>query len=267
MSRPQKQCIFCSNPANSKEHFWSEWMHELLHQLPDPKHSKKTITYRPDEGRREAGPANRQGGVHTIKIRAVCDHCNNGWMNRLEKEARPFLTPLIEEKPIVLDFEQQAIIARWVALKCMVAEHASPNNAVTPREDREAFKSDGTIPSYFRIYVANHNLHSTGYLRRSNCIAFSPEGPSPPLAGTPNNIQTISFLLGSVLIHLNAARIDNFALEDRVLIPQVWNVCRVWPIQHFEVVWPHRPLLDGDGIELVADCLGSYVRASKVAWV
>jgi hypothetical protein len=103
-------------------------------------------------------------------------------------------------------------------------------------------------------------------LRRSNCIALSSEGPSPPLADTPNNIQTISFLLGGILIHLNAARIDDFVLENRVFIPQVWNVCRIWPFQHFEVVWPHRPLLDGDGIETVADCLGTYMRASEIVW-
>src|SRR3989337_3115102 len=118
--RPQKQCIFCDQPANSKEHFWPEWMHSLLPQLPDPTHGREVHDYNPHTGVKKRGVRGRPGAVHTIKIRAVCETCNNGWMNCLEQDVRPFLTPLIEATPVALDYEQMAVIARWIALKCIV---------------------------------------------------------------------------------------------------------------------------------------------------
>src|SRR5947209_1548316 len=216
MSRPQKQCIFCNNPANSKEHFWSAWMHDLLPQLPDPRHDRKTFEYHPSEGHQVRGPQDRSGGVQTIKLRVVCVSCNTGWMRLLDEAARPFLTPLITGSPVALDFEQMALVARWIALKCMVAEHAERDVFVTPRSDRAAFRDAGTIPDYFRIYLFSHNLeHGIGFKRQSLAMSLTGPVPDPPPWGTPKNIETISFFLGRVVIHLNAVRIENYSIQSR----------------------------------------------------
>lgn len=166
---PPRQCIFCDNNANSREHFWPGWMHEFLPNLPDPRHDRKFYTYHPRTGlREEGGVKGRQGVLHTIAIQAVCAPCNNGWMETLETEVRPFLTPIIQRMPVALDFEQMSVITRWATLKCLVAEHAKSGAWLTPRGDRIAFKETGAIPSYFRLYIANHNVNgAAGYLRRT----------------------------------------------------------------------------------------------------
>ncbi|HST36457.1 MAG TPA: hypothetical protein VLK25_07500, partial [Allosphingosinicella sp.] len=176
-SNAPRQCIFCEGPATSKEHFWPGWMHDLLPAVPDPKHDRRLYSFHPITGVREEGPQAKPGSIHTIKIRAVCAQCNNGWMSQLEQEARPFLTPLINGTPIVLDAKQLEVVARWITLKSIVAEHAARNNFLTPRDDRVAFKERGTIPAYFRIYCANHNMtDAAGYIRHTSDLRLDP-GP------------------------------------------------------------------------------------------
>ena len=269
----RKQCIFCANPVGSKEHFWSEWMHPLLPTIADARHNREQILYTPIEGERVAGARNRQGDPRTVKLRVVCRACNNGWMNSLEQEARPFLTPLITGFPVTLDGEAKRIVARWITLKCMVSEHGPVNMAVTPRQDREAFKITGEIPDYFRIYMTSHAMKmGVSYVRQSNCMVFDlTSGPRPPLLGMPHNIQTISFLLGRVFVHLNAARVDDFDLESRVThnfaAGTFWNLTRLWPTLDRPEYWPRRPLLDSNGVGLIIDTLPRYRRASKVTWI
>lgn len=239
-------------------------MHPLLPQPPDPRHDRKIYLTSPTGHKAERGVAGRAGSINTIKIRAVCDRCNNGWMSQLEESVRPFLTPIITGAPIVLDFEQTALIARWVALKCIVAEH-SQGEWMTPREDREAFREGGRIPRYFNIYMANHNMqNAAGYVRHTNCIAVNSPEPNPPLNGAAANIQTISFVLGRVFVHLNAARIHDFSLESRVIIPAFYANCRLWPLTHHEMVWPRRPLFSRESMAYVAATLTTYVGASTV---
>lgn len=268
MSRPQKQCIFCDNPANSKEHFWPGWMHELLPQLPDPRHNRRLREYHPKRGHFESGPKDRPGGLETLKLRVVCADCNNGWMNRREDEARPFLTALIEGNEIQLNAFQMTIVARWIAIKCVVAEHSTPNYYLTPRADRVILREEGIIPPYFRIYLINHRLkHGIGFFRHSLGLSLTGPPSDPPAWGTPKNVQTVSFFLGRIMVHLNAARIDDYSIESRYLIPAVWDECRIWPFQRLRMVWPRRPLLDERGVMTLASALLRIMEASDIVWL
>jgi hypothetical protein len=231
-------------------------MHDLLPAVPDPKHDRRVYSYHPSTGLQERGPQAKSGSIHTIKIRAVCAPCNNGWMSQLEEKARPFLTMLIDGTPMVLDAEQLAIVARWITLKCIVAEHATRNNFLTPREDRLAFKEDGAIPPYFRIYCASHNMNdAAGYIRHTLDLRLKLGPHDPPLHGAGCNVQTISFMLGKIMVHVNAARVANFDLESRYALIPFHQQCRIWPPQRLETVFPHRPLLDREGIAKVSNCL------------
>jgi hypothetical protein len=114
-----KMCIFCTRNASSKEHIWSEWMHDLLPlQSAFTKHNRHLYTYHPTTGHKLTGPSERQGDLRTVRIRAVCRECNFGWMNDIEQIARPALTLLIGGAPATLNEDQIAAVALWVTLKC-----------------------------------------------------------------------------------------------------------------------------------------------------
>lgn len=228
--KPPRGCIFCKNNANSKEHFWSEWMHRHFEKPSDAKYNSPFITYSPIRGENISNSKDRPGHVSTLKIRRVCTRCNNGWMNLIEGKARPFLEPAMQGMPVILSPENAIAVAQWVAMKCMVLEHARDNNDVTPRVDIVALKETGAIPPFYRIYVASHTAEAKiGSIRYASRISFSAVGPEPPLDGTAKNVQTISFLMGSLFVHVNAARVSRFDLESRVVFANLYAKSRVWP--------------------------------------
>jgi hypothetical protein len=268
MNKPRQKCIFCDNHADSKEHLWPEWMHPHIGTAITDRHNRHTITRWPDGREQTDGPTDRMGGVVTVKIRAVCATCNNGWMNRIEGSVRPFLDQMVLGEPVVLNAAQIEALVRWCALKLITMEHAGTDVAVTPKSDRIAFKDAGVIPPYFNIYVGNHaSANRSGLRRSSRCMALSPEGPKPPLNGTTKNIQTTTIILGRIFVHLNAARVDGFKIEDAYFVSRVWDECRIWPNSPKARRWPHRPLLDDDGLSMIARSLDTIFSRDNTTWL
>lgn len=189
-------------------------------------------------------------------------------MNRLEEAVRPLISPLIRGEPVTLDAEQTSVISRWIAMKCIVAEHSAPDRALTPRADREALRTDETIPPYFRIYLANQSEHGVAYFRNSQLMAVGGPMLQLPEAGMPKNIQTITFLLGRVFVHVVASRVINFELEQYVSIPKLYLTSRIWPPDHREMAWSHKPIFSPKEVGVIARSLGRFFAAqSKKTWL
>jgi hypothetical protein len=264
MNKPRRECIFCDNPVESKEHIWSTWMHPLLQGDPNGKYNRHTITRFPDGQEAMTGPTDKPGNAFNIQVRAVCASCNNGWMSRREGEVKPFLEKMIVGAPVTLTEADTETLAKWCAQKFIVMEHSQLQTSLTPKNDRVALRKRGDIPPYFRIYVGNHDSASrSGSIRHSHTLALSPEGPLPPLNGTERNIQTISILMGRLFVHLNAARVDGFEIEKTYDVSRVWNECRIWPSANTAFAWPHRPLLNDDGLFIIGNTLETIFQGQK----
>ena len=118
----------------------------------------------------------KPGHLRTKKLRVVCGDCNNGWMSALESAAKPTLTALITSQPRVLSPDDLGVLARWVALKVMVAECDVLDLAVTPPEVRKRFKADQQVPSDFRICIGQCGVDGweCGYHRHAATVGKSP---------------------------------------------------------------------------------------------
>jgi hypothetical protein len=266
-------------------------MHDILPPPPEEaRHNRLVLKYSPFDGHSETGRRETQGALHTIKLRVVCQACNNGWMSQLEEEVKPILTPLIKGEEITLDRAQLDTLAQWIAMKVMVGEYNDPTSATTPRPDRIAFRQSRTIPSYMRIYVASHDVpfeKSAGYLRNSQSIArrkgedVAPVDrlarirralqrgipqPSPPLGDVPNNIQTVTFFLGHIFVHVTSTRVDDFAIEDIALIPKLYDTARIWPEQGSEMTWPRDPKFTLDQVNDIAGLMPKALGAQDYYW-
>lgn len=230
MNQNPRLCNFCDNPANSKEHVWSTWMHGLLKTGPALGYNNPIVTSFPDGTTTTSGPTNKPGSVFNIRIRAVCSTCNTGWMNRIEGKVKPFLTYMITGDPITINSEQMLFLSRWCALKFIVLEHSKVGESVTPRSDRIAFRENGTIPPYFHIYAGNHTSQTrSGAVRHAGTFSLTDERPPASLDGSGPNTQTISIILGRLFLHLNATRVGGFKIEDDTNIIPIWDRCRIWP--------------------------------------
>jgi hypothetical protein len=219
----RRPCIFCGTPEGlSKEHFWPEWM--ALH-LPVPPSTSNIGEFYESEGKqphRLERRSERPGAVHTKKIRAVCGRCNNGWMSVLETRAKPILLQFITREGTVLLPDQCEVLSLWASVKAIVGEYSTDDTAMTLMDDRHAVRQD-RVPSYFRIFLALHELKThSGYARHSTTLSLSREGPVPSLPRTiSRNIQAISFIVGPLLFYVACARVSGFnlsALDPRGLM-------------------------------------------------
>lgn len=109
-----KQCLFCPNPADSAEDVWSNWILQDI-KPAQPVHRKigKAVAKWVDDPR--------------VRIKCVCQNCNNGWMSDIEGENKPHIFAMMNDKPTVLTPMQQKSLTRWAILKAMVLDGANKN--------------------------------------------------------------------------------------------------------------------------------------------
>src|SRR5260370_19429528 len=84
-----KQCLFCDNQANSKEHLWSDWILQRLGTQPT---------------RIKMGKAPATTMDHSVvEVRCVCSiPCNGGWVGLGEAVEIPVNSGLVESNAVPL---------------------------------------------------------------------------------------------------------------------------------------------------------------------
>jgi hypothetical protein len=104
-----RQCLFCPDPANTKEHLWPEWILESLQAAQPIRHTigKKPPFYVDNP---------------EVKVRAACKKCNEGWMSDLEVLNRPLIGALMHDISAPIDTTQQANLAVWTIKTAMVLD-------------------------------------------------------------------------------------------------------------------------------------------------
>ena len=183
-----------------------------------------------------------------------------------EDLAKPILTRMIKGEDIELDRVFQEIVARWVAMKVIVAEYALPDVAVTPPADRLELKERGQIPPYFNIYAARHSAGVPTWFMRNSCtFARDFSGPIPPLDGMGNNVQQVTLIIGALAIHVNAARLDGWRTEDE-LKPALHAGIRIWPIEREIFEWSTSRCLGAQSIGNLANSLDVLIVQPRVVW-
>ncbi len=261
-----RRCIFCPSAEVSKEHFWPVWMHPLVMAYGGSTHYSETSrSFIKRDGIPVGTPyeVTRPGSTFTKKIRATCAKCNNGWMNQLEAEARPYLTPLIDGLPVSLSAEAVRVIARWVTLKTMVAEYNRPNEDVTPLDERHAFATLRAIPPWFRIQIATHRDHmwSGMFWRHTATLTWS---PPPERLITRKNVQLVSFGLGRLFVSVLASHgIEPDKLFDLhpVFFPRILPFAEPW------LRWPPPRAISSAEMNLVAESLNTFIREQpRLRW-
>lgn len=187
-------------------------------------------------------------------------------MSGIEDAAKPFLTLIIKGEAVTLDAAQLELVAKWATLKAIVCEHDNRGTEVTPQADRTAFMTDGIIPAYFNIYLLSHNCASrVGYVRTSQTASMTNGAPLPPLEGRTKNTEQISVILGSAMLHINAARVDGFMIENNLNMPAVVGR-RIWPPNVTPLTWPADPVISCDQMRDLAYAMEKIMALPRANW-
>lgn len=249
----------------SKEHLWPDWLRNYILTNHDDRNISELHVGEGKSPRRLQNRTERQGNVITKKIRVVCQTCNNGWMSCLEEAVKPILVGLIREDRTPLHKEQINALSLWTAVKTIVGEHAQSNVALTPTTDRHQVYCDGVVPHYFRIYAGLHSSETkAAYVRHSTTVSRSWKGPNPPLPPEINrNIQSVSFLVGPLLLHVIAARVADFSIDETFSFK---GLAKLWPstLEQLDLFSLRR--LDNNDLATIANQLNDLVRSPMVGY-
>jgi hypothetical protein len=245
----RRACVFCDaeNQKISKEHLWSKWMSAHVEPAGSGPTTKSRIVAT-KTGRVERSQTWLESAFGQ-EISGPCKRCNEGWMERIEADARPFLIPMLEDRQVNLGPEAQRAVARWATLKLLVAHLGHPGQEQHFPADRfRTFFIDRSLSANARVWIARYGGAGAWPTDHSYLELSVTEhgGPEPQ---TPN-----AYLAGFSVGHL-AFFYWGHELPDGP-VPDVGRVERylasVWPATG-TVSWPPRDSLDGDGIRFVMD--------------
>jgi len=111
------KCVLCGGRPLSREHVWPRWIAALIKSQGGPVHI------------RSSGGADYDTTQLDLTVRRVCRECNHGWMERMESEVRPFLTPMMTTTDsVTLSVEDQFALARWYTKTMLMHDltHSTP---------------------------------------------------------------------------------------------------------------------------------------------
>lgn len=236
-------CIFCDEPAGSKEDIFPEWMRKIL--------VRKSSTYL----NTVIGPSRRPliwvGSDVNLVTRRVCKTCNHEWMSRRQNQVRDILKPmltagLMSSARRVLKWREQERIARWAAMTVTTLRYAdriNPNVATT-RGRRLALRAGGSaIPDGMRVFLAYLDDHRFPFNLTFQVVQDAPLGPddAPPVMAT--------MACGRLVVKVADRSIKgaNFVADTRWL-PYCVEISHGRGPRP-DVVWPPRRALDLETFE------------------
>lgn len=263
----QRTCIFCNKKGGiSKEHFWPQWLRQYLQEGVGDRYITESHESEAKSPLRLQSRTERQGRVITKKIRVVCRYCNNGWMSALEEKVKPTIVSLLAGSSFKLDREQISSLAFWATVKAIVGEHAEDKMTLTPSNERYQIYKSQSIPDYFRVYIGLHSSETkSAYSRHSAIVSLAKDGINPPdlPMDVCRNIQTVTFLVGSLVLHVVAVRVVGFRI-DEVLDPKF--LTKLWPTEAEEVDLGESEIVDDSRLRFIAGQLGALIRSPRVRY-
>jgi hypothetical protein len=123
-------CAFCGGTGLTKGHVWPAWLGRFL-PMTGATHHEQEIGRFYSFDPKVPGPAYSkrllQGPARSRRPRNTCLACNTGWMSTIENGAMPYMAPLIQDTPLLLDTFGQRQLAALLVLMAMRLEFLTPS--------------------------------------------------------------------------------------------------------------------------------------------
>lgn len=251
-NREQRRCIFCGEPGVNKEHLWSDWMGELLAKGPRIGRRRFYAIRGDDQRTTRLQP----GDTFTVKIKAPCYTCNNGWMRRSEDATKPHLTPLIDGTATIVRPEQTRLIAKWLVKKAMVAEFSAVKTTAISQAQRTHLYRTGEIPDWFNIWIGPFRSKIPPRYMHA-ILQGAPKGrpDHPPVRHTQMTVWTLGKLIAVVHSTIDPAyNPDGRGSIERAMF-------RIWPPSDQPIDWRRGLVLTDADAENLPKLLSNSVAA------
>lgn len=245
-------CIFCGGRANSREHAWPEWVLKTLGGGPRPNLSAMGWLG-PD--RIPVGPWTAKGRSGHLRVKHVCYGCNKGWMANLEEDAKPFVEPMMHDRPVPLDAPSQRIVATWCIKTAMVFECTRPTKPwFFSKNERAHLRSSLSIPSDTVVWLGCRGGHDENDILGSSSSTLYESVPKAGLAVRKAYVNTL--YAGRLILQTITIRFRDDDPADGLIIlhpkPGPWDrsLIQVWPVGP-EASWPPSLGFTDDGLDFL----------------
>jgi hypothetical protein len=218
------RCIFCGGFGMSKEHFFAQWMHEYLPEVPST-HFLTDEDWAPRKGK-----LHRPGPLFSRHLRVVCDSCNSGWMSILQGKAKPWMIPLMQGLRKNPASNSEKTLGAWATMFSMVVECAGGPVKVVTQEQREFLRSNEAPPQSWHIWMCSLPASYCSYVQ-SPVGEDKPPPVSPGLVQYTDALETL-IIAGRLVFHVIG--FTSKAFESQYLGPLRVNarrsgLKRIWP--------------------------------------
>jgi len=195
-----------------------------------------------------------------ISVGSVCTGCNNRWMSALQKEAEPFLTPMLDGETRPLSHEAQRIVAAWVMMTCITLQDAN-EKAIIPEEHAHALYP-GTHNGRLRrppMQVTIALGHYSGSLKGTSLFISQPvieagaeQGEAPTADSTEFRIRFRYWAvlrIGPLICYVFGHLLPDWWLGNaNVQLEPAHGVVRIWHLSQ-PTSWPPALPLDDELFE------------------
>lgn len=252
-----KRCIFCQARTKlTREDFLPQWFRELF---PAPLGSEKLrLNAEVSWFEREAstgdlvmivapGKLARPGDLADQTLRIACAPCNNGWMSRLQQDAKPHLTPYILGGWSPFSQDARNVVSSWATMFSMVVEFGDEPSAVVPPVEREVFMRDLRPP--IGAYVWAGRLCGDlpyWFHRRALRLTVDPRDRK-----REPNAQLTTIVLGQLLLQVYLTTSDLTAF-DPIERAFEQGLCPLWPLEPGAPTGVDLPIRNGEAVRAFA---------------
>ena len=246
------QCIFCGFQGKlSKEHLWAKWLAPYITKDMESYRSGSVIFNlpgtAPTEVKKKIG-----GDPRSRTSKCVCEPCNNGWMGDLQEDAKSVVIPLLTGDQTTLHTRQQKLLASWIAMAVMCAEHAQgETNSAIPQKDRVFFFRNRVLPkSGWRIWIGRYKRDRWSLHWTHHALTISSEKEvlqrTPGSGLPPFNTQSTTYVVGELYIHVMSSAYRKAVRLMKLVPPASDLLYEIWPPGRMAVWPPIRPLSDSE---------------------
>lgn len=248
-----RTCMFCDEKADTGEHVWPRWLVErsLVERSPS---SDIACTYlervdRDVEGWHTPKP--------TLVVKQVCSACNNGWMSRLENEAKFVLESILDGRLRILDASAQLTLAQWAVKTAMVLESLDCSRPwFYSKNERRLMRGSRTMPERTSVWLTQCINHQHVYSVKKDLRTTLGDGGLRAIA-TTMAFGSLAFQVVTIKTPPEIPRHVPVSYEvsdgpwDRTLV-------QVWPVSDCPLAWPPYYGLNGDlGLETLTERLSA----------
>jgi hypothetical protein len=253
-------CIYCGSPAISREHIIATQIIDVLRCDPRGFREPTRLYVTLPSGESQTIHGRMSRGRPTLEYTTrVCEKCNNGWMNIIDADAMPYLTPMIEGREIVLDTAAQVGLALW-AIKVVVTARSEPINPLPIEADwtRWLYEKRSPIPNW-HVWVGHYvGTAPWWYCPHDIRVELGP-GSLQPLPG--QDFTRAHGVLATLVIGYSVFQVFGIGGSGQLLGPEEAVLPRIWPPSGSALAWPPSGHVDDAGLPLWAGRLLSRAPA------